>query len=348
MQFVKLMSKTDSCSYNEELLTFVFSSRFQQYHFLPNSGFQAMQGPVSPITYANDNYLKLCFRGEIFIERPHNSYLEAILKSPCFENGLLNFPSPFGWEEFENLRQFLSINDYAPNRYDTLQHTAARSTATSHLASNSTNSLPYISDTTGSNPNSPPYLLNSISSYHLAKHLMFEPLGSTALQRMNSLPFTYEDPILLLQNIYCSRTMPTPAPDMRLWVKRWLSLQLPAGLFEAYARDFVSNLGVLELNPGYSHRFHSLKDTSHHLIQDVEEVHRDLALKSLSPEERNAFPGTQWNSHPGTSGIPTPATTSWGTAPGNWPQGASSSTAPSSAYGGGMPYLADRFAQARL
>ena len=345
------MSKTDSCSYNEELLTFVFSSRFQQYHFLPNNGFQAMQGPVQQYTYPNDHYLKLCFRGEIFtVERPHNSYLEAILKSPCFENGLLNFPSPFGWEEFKNLHQFLSINDYAPNRHDTLQHTAARSNATSHLASISTYSLPYISDTTGSNPNSPPYLLNSISSYHLAKHLMFEPLVSTALQRMNTLPFTYEDPIVLLENIYCSRTMPTPAADLRLWVKRWLSLQFPGGpLFEEYARSYASNLGVLELNPGYSHRLNALKGMSHHLTQDVAEVDRDLAVK-FSRDERSHVPGTQWDAHPGTSGVPNPAatTTSWGAATGNWQQGAGSSTAPSSTYGGGMPHLADRFAQARL
>ncbi|KAL8784684.1 MAG: hypothetical protein Q9195_008945 [Heterodermia aff. obscurata] len=269
--------------------------------------------------------------GELFkVERPNILYLEALSKSPYFENGLLNIPSPFGLDDFKNLCQFLSSNDYAPNMHDTLRQTAGNSIATEHLAHERKNSLPYISNITGSNFDSPPYLLNSILSYNVAQHLRFEPLASNALHRMQVLPFTYEDPILLLEHIYQPKTLHTaPTADIRHWVKRWLSLQLPA-IFDDQARFYRSNLGVLDLKPELNQRFGALMERSIHLTEDVAEVRR---LRCLVPEERIPLPQPSWT---GTAGVPTPP--SWAAGATNWPHGTGSS-----ASGDGIDDLVKQF-----
>ena len=266
-----------------------------------------MQGPVQQSTYRNDYYLNISFQGKEFtIHRPHILHLEAISKSPFFENGLFNFPPAFEKNDFEHFCQFLLSRDYGPSIPETLQKTAEKSTATSYLAKEQIHGPPYISDTTVSGPDPTPYLLSSVLSYNLAQRLSFQPLAANALQRMDSLPFTYEDPVLLLEHIYF-KTVLSPATEIRHWVKRWLSRPLPADLFEEYARLFVSNLGVLELDFRYSEQFSSLKAKSLHLAQDITEVQRDIDLKSPSPDGRIPLSRTSWTAHPGTAGIPTSA-----------------------------------------
>ena len=272
-----------------------------------------MQVPVQQYIYPNDHYLKLRFRGEIVtFERPHITYVEAISKSPCFENGLLNFPPPFDQNDLGNFRQFLFSNNFAPSLPETLQQTAAKSTAGGYLAVKQEHGPPYISKPTISGPDSPPYLMNSVSSFNLAQRLNFAPLKAKALQRMDSLPFTYEDPVMLLNCIYCSGTALPPATEMRLWVKRWLCLQLPVELFGEYAKAYVTNLMVLHLSSDYSDRFYTLKEKSRLLDQDVAEAQQDLALKTWAPHERSPLPQAPYNPHSGTASIPTSVNTpSW-------------------------------------
>lgn len=164
---------------------------------------------------------------------------------------------------------------------------------------------------------SPPFLLKSVASFNLAIFLNFEPLASNALQRLNSLTFTFEDPIDILEDVYQPKSMPRASGLIRMWARQWMSLQLPQlpQLLGDYGRGYSTNLGVLERHPKCAQRFRLLKEKSHDLTVDVEDVQLSpstsrgqqdfsagLADGRYMPDERNPMPQTYYNGGMGPQG----------------------------------------------
>lgn len=237
--------------------------------YLPlNNVLQRIPGSFQQFSYPNNSF-ELRYQGKSYsIPKSGYPYYEALSKSHFFENGGYNVPSTVHQDEFQLLQQFLFTRNHEPNLEYTLQDMTGQLKATSHLASYLDGGPPYI---LSFGFGSPPYLLNSIMSYNLATYLQFEPLAKFAMQRLESLPFTFENPIQILEHIYQQNSLPHPTQEIRFWVRRWLSLRLdlPPATWNVYSATYPTNFSVLEKSPALAARFTALYGNSHDFIADV-------------------------------------------------------------------------------
>lgn len=227
-----------------------------------------MQGPFQQFSSRNNSF-ELRYQGKsYYIPVTGYPYIEALSKSHFFENGGYNVPSAVNQDEFQLLYQFLCTNNLAPDLQCTLQDMAGQSKPMLALASYLDGGPPYILSFGFS---SPPYLLNSITAYNLAMYLQFEPLAEIATQRLESLPFTFENPIDILEHIYQKTLLPHPTSEIRYWVRRWLSLRLDVlpPNWDLNSTSYPTNLSVLESSPNLAARFKALQQTSYEFNADV-------------------------------------------------------------------------------
>ena len=259
-------------------------NRSPEPQWLLNDGLQTLHGLFQQQPYPVDSYFELRFQEEVYhVRNSQTSYIGTLSKSPYFEEGVLTIPANFNRDDFEIFTQFLLAKNHTPGLTLTLQKTATNTQAMSLLASQAKCGPPYILI-----PNlvSPPFLLNTVAAYNLAKCLGFEPMVMNALHRLDSLPFTLEDPILVLEHIYIPQSLVTPGSDIRDWVVRWLSVQL-LNTFGEHATTYMTNLGVLERHPDCASRFRRLKEKSNLLAADVSYVQRRYPV-SRGPQEFRA------------------------------------------------------------
>lgn len=197
--------------------------------------------------------------------KAQSPYFEALWQSPFFVDGDLVLPSDLSWTDFGIIHQFLFSKDYPPSVSATLRGTAAASQATSSLASRRVNGPPYMLPPSSG---APPFVLRSVQAYNLGNFLNFEPLASHALQRLDSLPFTFENPTVVLENIYQPHSETAPSDEIRRWVRSWLSRPFLT-LFGAHAETYKTNLGVLEQHADCAGHFMQLQCQSDHLAEDA-------------------------------------------------------------------------------
>lgn len=177
---------------------------------------------------------------------------------------------------FEILHHFICHGNYAPTLSQSLQVIQASGIA-----------IPYVGSLPVAGPacillpdtRAPQFLFKSILAYNLAKHLGFEPMALNALNRLNTLPFSLEDPNVILEHIYMPSTTHAPHTDIRAWVRKWLAHRLFTTL-GGYAETHKTNLGVLEEHPQLRDEFRRLEYESQYLADDA------LFVRSYFPVSR--------------------------------------------------------------
>ena len=193
-------------------------------------------------------------------------YYQVISRSPFFCNDVLSLPSNLAETVFKILHEFICRGDYAPTLTQSLQGIEVRSIGFSNMESLFRVPGPpcILSPVT----RAPPFLFYSVLAYNLAKHLGFEPMASAALNRLHALPFSIEDPNVVLEHIYMENPPLSPHSDIRAWVRKWLGHRLFTTLGR-YADIYKTNLGVLEQHPQLTDRFHKLQYEAKYLAEDT-------------------------------------------------------------------------------
>ena len=248
--------------------------------------YNLVQAPSQLLFTPQDRYFQLRFKDyalpDTEIPRP---YVELLKKSRFFANGILDLSFEFTEDQFKVLYRFLRHEQYFPDLRPMMEKAAAEWPVACYLANHPTTTPPYIFSS--SHIDTPPYLSTLVDAYHFARYLGFEPLASDALDRLDAPPLTLEDPIVILEYIYRPDFLTSPRPDIRTWVKRWLSVRL-LDVFGPYAEACSTHLGVLERQLQFRERFNKLKDKSLYFAEDVEYV-RQRTPPSRRPQKASSI-----------------------------------------------------------
>ncbi|KAI4086152.1 MAG: hypothetical protein LQ344_007804 [Seirophora lacunosa] len=107
----------------------------------------------------------------------------------------------------------------------------------------------------------PTYLNRLVSAFQLGTVLQYRPFRDFTLKGLYSLESTAEDPVTVLEQVYCRRNslqhLATPAsieaPDaqLRVWTRRWLAVENDAPGSGQHVARSGCNLGVVRSHPRY-------------------------------------------------------------------------------------------------
>ena len=234
-------------------------------------------------------YFTFQWRGQAQLLSSETPNYQDLSRSPFFqEDDVLAIPSELDPTTVEILYLFIRTGKHGPKLCQSLQYIEARGIGIPRVGTLPVAGPPCILTP---DSNAPPFLLNSILAYNVAKFLSFEPMASSALNRLSSLPFSAEDPIVILERIYLPGLSQIPHDDIRDWVRKWLERRLFTTLGD-YAAVYKTNLGVLEQHPQLAERFRKLQYNSAYLLEDTQYV-RNYFPVSRGPQtlQTNPAPG---------------------------------------------------------
>ncbi|KAL9581428.1 MAG: hypothetical protein Q9212_003909 [Teloschistes hypoglaucus] len=163
--------------------------------------------------------------------------------------------------------------------------------------------------------NAPAKLRSLLVAYRLGLRLQYKPFSDHVRRGLWSLSASAEDPITLLDLIYCNHDFwnkrderwdastpfnPIMVPDSKLreWVRAWLTVTLSStDTTASYGPSHTTNLGVLRHHPQWQDRYNYLKAQSSDLRDDEREAEAQLRSRHatsssvvsqrLTPEEEH-------------------------------------------------------------
>lgn len=193
--------------------------------------------------------------------------LQALSRSPFFGSDTLTFPSNYSLDHFETLYSYLDSGDFDPSRSSALVASDHGQLGIDHFNSATNRGPPAMLQPM---PHSPNYLGSSISAYRLAFTLQFESLQNAAIERLYGLPYTCEDPVTLLEQIYAQHPALPEEDKLRAWARAWLSRHRS---YVASPKElYPTNLHFLKWYPGLETRFERLLYPKPDLKRDVSSV----------------------------------------------------------------------------
>ena len=264
-----------------------------------------MENALQHSPYAQRPYFTLRWQDRlVHVSKTQTPHYQALTRSPCFHNDVLTLPPAPDMPYFDILQQFILHGYYTPTLTQSLQILEASGMHISSMGLLAVGVPPCIlpPDT-----RAPAFLLHSVLAYNLAKHVGLEPMAINALKRLCAgLPFSAEDPTLILENIYVPNSPNTPHADLRDWARKWLSHRLYTTLGD-HATIYKTNLGVLEQHPLLTEKFSGLQYTSKYLLEDVNYVryHYPVSRGPQTPQP-NSTPGViEWPNSQTLNGQPT-------------------------------------------
>ncbi|KAI4180438.1 MAG: hypothetical protein LQ348_005197 [Seirophora lacunosa] len=145
----------------------------------------------------------------------------------------------------------------------------------------------------------PTYLNRLVSAFQLGTVLQYRPFRDFTLKGLYSLESTAEDPVTVLEQVYCRRNslqhLATPAsieaPDaqLRVWTRRWLAVENDAPGSGQHVARSGCNLGVVRSHP----RYEPLRASCVELAEDddatwmLQRKLKDDEVRAWLSEERN-------------------------------------------------------------
>lgn len=131
----------------------------------------------------------------------------------------------------------------------------------------------------------PTYLNRLVSAFQLGTVLQYRPFRDFALKGLYSLESTAEDPVTVLEQVYCRRnslqhlaapaSIEAPDAQLRVWARRWLAVENDApGSGQHVARSHC-NLGVVRSHP----RYEPLRASCFELAEDDDTTVKEVAYK---------------------------------------------------------------------
>lgn len=236
--------------------------------------------PRSQYALAPESYIELHFGSHAFpLERDRIApHLPWLAKSPCFINKRILVLPP--WSDSTDvviLYTFLNCTPYSSS-------TATRSDPVQ---------FPVIGTY---KPNSTATVKSQISLYYLALALDCTPLASYAIDTLNTLRCTHENPIAVLESIYHPPESVPQIPGFRDWTKSWLALRIPhVEGWEDYAAKYPTNLSVVKDHPDWQAAYVTLREKGTVLVTDLDAVEAEIAkpqarTSTYQPEQPRLSP----------------------------------------------------------
>lgn len=244
-------------------------------------------GPRSQYPLSPESYIELHFESYVFpLARDLiATHLPGLAQSPYFtDKRILALPTWSGLHDLVLLYAFL---------------------CTPYNSSPATRSDPTQFPIIGTyNPKSSAMVKSHVSVYHLALALEFIPLVIHAVDVLQSLRCTHENPIAVLESIYHPPQFLPQISMLRDWTKSWLALRIPHDEgWEDYAAEYPTNLSVVKDHPDWKTAYVKLREKGTVLVTDLDAVEAKIAKSQAATyEEPNGQPIPR--QHPSSAPFP--------------------------------------------
>lgn len=224
--------------------------------------------PRSQYALPSESYIELHFRSHAFpLPRDRIApHVPMLAESPCLtDKRILVLPAWSDSTDLVILYAFL-LGTRSPSAPDTRSDQAR---------------LPIIGT---HDPKSTPLVKSYVSAYHLALALAFRPLAIHAVDALQSLRVTHENPIAVLERIYHPPDSVPQVPGLRQWTRDWLAVRIPpADGWEHYAATYPTNLSVIKEHPDWKAAYVALREKGTGLVTDLDGV--EAATAQPTPQQ---------------------------------------------------------------
>lgn len=227
-------------------------------YFLDREGKEEPPKSLDRLEHPREAYIFLRFEGRHYpVLRSAVADLTALTKSPQFKDkAFLQLPPKTSQEEFLTFALFL-LHRVCPTSWrDSLGQ-----------AIGSSQGAPVINVY---NASAPRPLLQLVAAFQLEEQLKYKPFQDHIMTQLRGLQSSAEDPMAVLEKIYdsplssssTSTSYKLASPQLREWVRSWLTVNLISSGTGQHEMTYKTNLGVLRDNQIWSQRLVQLRGKS--------------------------------------------------------------------------------------